>query len=128
MICIAQTGVASLYGEGSLAKWREILRKGQRYSLGHYIIGAMAVIGVVGWVMLVVPELHFVYKQVIPVLGTGKYIAFLVMGMAMFFCMPIALTRKAFMLLLPAKCQTLFEKLVMGLFCILSIVISRSFM
>ena len=89
---------------------------------------AMAIVGVVGWVMLVVPELHFVYKQVVPVLGTGKYIAFLVMGMAMFFCMPIVLTRKAFMLLLPAKCQTLFEKLVMGLFCILSIVISRSFM
>ena len=61
-------------------------------------------------------------------LGTGKYIAFLVMGMAMFLCMPIVLTRKAFMLLLPAKCQTLLEKLVMGLFCVLSIVISRSFM
>ena len=104
------------------------MRKGQRYSLGHYIIGAMAVIGVVGWVMLVIPELHFVYKQVIPVLGTGKYIAFLVMGIAMFFCMPIALTRKGFVLALPEKCQTLLEKLVMGLFCILSVVISRSFM
>ena len=91
-------------------------------------MGAMAIMGVVGWVMLVVPELHFVYKQVIPVLGTGKYIAFLVMGIAMFFCTPIALTRKSFALLLPAKCQTLLEKLVMGLFCVLSIVISRSFM
>ena len=102
--------------------------KGQRYSLGHYIIGAMAIMGFVGWVMLVVPELHFVYKLMIPVLGAGKYIVFLVMGIAMFFCMPIALTRKGFALLLPAKCQTLLEKLVMGLFCILSIVISRSLM
>ena len=91
-------------------------------------MGVMAIMGVVGWVMLVVPELHFLYKQVIPALGTGKYIAFLVMGIAMFVCMPVVLTRKAFRLLLPAKCQSLTEKLMMGLFCILSVVISRGFM
>ncbi len=88
----------------------------------------MAFMGVVGWLMLVVPEFHFIYKQVIPVLGAGKYIAFLVMGIAMFFCMPIALTRKVFILLLPTKYQTFLEKLVMGFFCIFSIVISRGFM
>lgn len=91
-------------------------------------MGVMAIMGVVGWVMLVVPELHFLYKQVIPALGTGKYIAFLVMGIAMFVCMPVVLTRKTFKLLLPAKCQSLTEKLMMGLFCILSVVISRGFM
>ncbi len=69
-------------------------------------MGVMAIMGVVGWVMLVVPELHFLYKQVIPALGAGKYIAFLVMGIAMFVCMPVVLTRKAFKLLLPAKCQS----------------------
>ena len=78
------------------------------HATGHNMMRVMAFIGVVGWIMLVVPELHFLYKHLIPALGDGKYLAFVVMGVAMFFCLPIVLTRKSFSALLPAKCQSLF--------------------
>ena len=98
------------------------------HASGHNVMRVVAFIGVLGWIMLVVPELHFLYKYLIPVLGAGKYLAFLVMGIAMFFCLPIVLTRKSFKALLPARCQSFIEKLMMGLLCVLSVVISRHFM
>ena len=61
----------------------------------------MALMGVVGWTMLVVPELHCLYKHLIPALGEGKYLAFIIMGYAMFFSLPVVLTRKVFSVFLP---------------------------
>ncbi len=104
------------------------MSKTKRYVADGNIMGAMALIGVVGWIILVVPELHFLYKYVIPVLGDGKYLAFLVMGIAMFICLPVVLTRKAFKVLMPFKCQSVIEKLAMVFLCILSVVSSRGFM
>ena len=98
------------------------------HAAGHNMMRVMAFIGGVGWIMLVVPELHFLYKHLIPALGGGKYLAFVVMGVAMFFCLPIVLTRKSFSALLPAKCQSLIEKLIMGLLCVLFVMVSRCFM
>ena len=34
-------------------------------------MGSVSLIGAVGWAMLVLPELHFIYKQLIPALGEG---------------------------------------------------------
>ena len=52
-------------------------------------LSAMAVLGAIGWVMLVIPELHFIYKELMPVLGKGKYLAFILMGAAMFIVLPV---------------------------------------
>lgn len=94
----------------------------------RFIMNLMAFLGVVGWILLVVPDLHFLYKYLMPILGNAKYLAFLVMGIAMFLCLPIALTRKVFNRLIPSKCQSLTEKFAMGFVCIGSVFVSRSFM
>ena len=91
-------------------------------------MASMAVMGLVGWLMLVVPELHFLYKHLIPALGIAKYVAFFVMGIAMFVCLPITLIHKSFILLMPMRCKSPIEKCAMGLLCALSVLISRNFM
>lgn len=100
-----------------------ILRKKKQY-----IMGSAALIGAVGWAMLVLPELHFLYKQLIPALGGGRYIAFLLMGAAMFFSLPVVLVRKIFTLMLPAYRKSWLEKAGMGLACVASVLLSRTFM
>lgn len=104
------------------------MRKKRKYSATKLVSGALALLGGVGWIMLVVPELHFLYKQLIPAMGEGKYVAFLLMGIAMFYSAPVYLTRKAFILWLPDKSSTFFEKVAMGFACVLSVMISRAFM
>lgn len=94
----------------------------------RFIKSLMAFFGAAGWIMLVVPDLHFLYKYLIPILGDVKYLAFLVMGIAMFLCLPIVLTRTVFNRLIPSKCQSLTEKFVMGFVCIGSVFVSRGFM
>ncbi len=94
----------------------------------HYIMGITAIIGAIGWAMLVLPELHFIYKQLIPTLGAGKYMAFLLMGAAMFFSLPVVLVRNVFTLILPAFRKSWLEKAGMGLACVASVLLSRSFM
>ena len=88
----------------------------------------MALMGVVGWTMLVVPELHFLYKHLIPALGEVKYLAFIIMGYAMFFSLPVVLTRKVFSVFLPDRCESPIEKVVMGILCFLFVLISRALM
>ena len=89
---------------------------------------SMAVSGVAGWVMLVIPELHFIYKELMPVLGKGKYLAFILMGAAMFICLPVFITQKLVGAILPAYRDSWPEKIVMGGAIILSVLLSRSFM
>lgn len=91
-------------------------------------LAAMAVSGVAGWVMLVIPELHFIYKELMPVLGKGKYLAFILMGSAMFICLPVFMTQKVVGAILPAYLGSWPEKIVMGGAIILSVLLSRSFM
>lgn len=91
-------------------------------------MGITAIIGAIGWAMLVLPELHFIYKQLIPALGAGKYMAFLLMGAAMFFSLPVVLVRNVFTLILPAFHKSWLEKAGMGLACVASVLLSRSFM
>ena len=97
-------------------------------NLRHNMWKLLAFMGGVGWLMLLVPELHYLYKNLIPALGEGKYLAFIIMGYAMFFCLPVVLTRKAFSVFLPDRCQSLIEKVVMGILCFLFVLISRALM
>jgi len=97
-------------------------------NLRHNMWKLLAFMGGVGWLMLLVPELHFLYKNLIPALGEGKYLAFIIMGYAMFFCLPVVLTRKAFSVFLPDRCESRIEKVVMGILCFLFVLISRALM
>ena len=97
-------------------------------NLRHNMWKLLAFMGGVGWLMLLVPELHFLYKNLIPALGEGKYLAFIIMGYAMFFCLPVVLTRKAFSVFLPDRCESRIEKVVMGILCFLFVLVSRALM
>lgn len=55
-----------------------------------------AVIGVVGWVILVVPDLHFLYKDYLSLLGRFKLLALLLAALGMFFAMPIWLVNRLY--------------------------------
>ena len=97
-------------------------------NLRHNMWKLLAFMGGVGWLMLLVPELHFLYKNLIPALGEGKYLAFIIMGYAMFFCLPVVLIRKVFSVFLPDRCKSPSEKVVMGILCFLFVLISRALM
>ena len=97
-------------------------------NLRHNLWKLLAFMGGAGWLMLLVPELHFLYKNLIPALGEGKYLAFIIMGYAMFFCLPVVLIRKVFSVFLPERCESPIEKVVMGILCFLFVLISRALM
>ena len=91
-------------------------------------MGSAALVGAVGWAMLILPDLHFLYKQLIPALGGGKYIAFLLMGVAMFFSLPLVLVQKIFTFMLPTYRKSWLEKTWIGVACVASVLLSRNFM
>ena len=54
------------------------------------------IIGVAGWVILVIPELHFLYKDYLGLLGSYKLAALLLAAIGMFFAMPVWLTDRLY--------------------------------
>jgi|SaaInl1SG_22_DNA_1037389.scaffolds.fasta_scaffold02698_5 hypothetical protein len=98
----------------------------QNFLAKTLIFGAS--LGAIGWAMLVIPELHFIYKELIPVLGRAKFLAFLIMGAAMFICLPVFITQKLVGATLPAYRGSWPEKIAMGGAIILSVLLSRNFM
>lgn len=92
------------------------------------VIISMVVFGSFGWLILVVPDLHFLYKNLMPILGSLKYLAFAIMGLAMFISLPVFVTRKAFSFFIPSQVKGITEKFAMVMACFLSVMISRLFM
>jgi hypothetical protein len=92
------------------------------------VIISMVVFGSFGWLILVVPDLHFLYKNLRPALGSLKYLAFAIMGLAMFISLPVFVTRKTFSFFIPSRVKDITEKLAMVVACFLSVMISRLFM
>jgi hypothetical protein len=89
---------------------------------------SMVVFGSFGWLILVVPDLHFLYKNLMPAIGSLKYLAFAIMGLAMFISLPVFVTRKAFSFFCPSQVKGITEKLAMVMACFVSVMISRLFM
>ena len=92
------------------------------------VIISMVVFGSFGWLILVVPDLHFLYKNLMPALGSLKYLAFAIIGLAMFISLPVFVTRKTFSFFIPSRVKDISEKLAMVVACFLSVMISRLFM
>ena len=92
------------------------------------VIISMVIFGSFGWLILVVPDLHFLYKNLMPAIGSLKYLAFAIMGLAMFISLPVFVTRKTFSRFIPSRVNDITEKVTMVIACFLSVLISRLFM
>ena len=92
------------------------------------VIISMVIFGSFGWLILVVPDLHFLYKNLMPAIGSLKYLAFAIMGLAMFISLPVFVTRKTFSHFIPSRVNDVTEKVTMVIACFLSVLISRLFM
>ena len=57
--------------------------------MGKTLVISFVIIGIIGWMMLVIPDLHFLYKDYLALLGQLKLVALLLAAVGMFFAMPI---------------------------------------
>ena len=81
-------------------------------------------IGIAGWIILIIPELHFLYKDYLMVLGQWKFAALILAGLGMFIALPIWLTESVYRYF-----SLQFARyVVMGAACLVSIWIARFFM
>ena len=81
-------------------------------------------IGFAGWIILIIPELHFLYKDYLMILGQWKFAALILAGLGMFIALPIWLTHNMYHYF-----SLQFGRyVVMGAACLLSICIARIFM
>ena len=55
------------------------------------LFATFVLLGIAGWIILVIPDLHFLYKDHLGLLGQFKLLALLLAAMGMFFAMPVAL-------------------------------------
>ena len=57
-------------------------------NLGKTLFASFVILGIAGWIVLVIPDLHFLYKDYLDLLGQLKLLALLLAAMGMFFAMP----------------------------------------
>jgi len=88
------------------------------------LFSSFVIIGIAGWVILVIPDLHFLYKDYLGLLGRFKLLALLLAAMGMFFAMPVWLADRLYQRL-PLKRG---RYLVMAIFCLASIWLGKVLM
>lgn len=58
------------------------------------LFASFVIIGIAGWIMLVIPDLHFLYKDYLSLLGKLKLLPLLLAAVGMFLVMPVWLADK----------------------------------
>ena len=66
---------------------------------GKTLFASFVILGIAGWIILVIPDLHFLYKEHLGLLGQLKLLALLLAAVGMFFTMPIWLANRLYQLL-----------------------------
>jgi len=85
---------------------------------------SFVILGIAGWVILIIPELHFLYKDYLGLLGQLKLLALLLAALGMFFALPIWLADRLYQRL-PLKRG---RYLVMAIACLASIWLGKLLM
>ena len=67
--------------------------------MGKILFASFVILGIAGWIILIIPDLHFLYKDYLGLLGQLKLLALLLAAMGMFFAMPIWLANGIYQLL-----------------------------
>jgi len=88
------------------------------------LFSSFVIIGIAGWVILVIPDLHFLYKDYLGLLGRFKLLALLLAAMGMFFAMPVWLADRLYQRLPLERGRYL----VMAIFCLASIWLGKVLM
>ena len=86
-------------------------------NLGKTLFASFVILGIAGWIVLVIPDLHFLYKDYLDLLGQLKLLALLLAAMGMFFVMPIWLADRLYQFLPLERGRYL----VMAISCIVAI-------
>ena len=59
-------------------------------NIGKTLFASFVILGIAGWIILVIPDLHFLYKDYLGLLGQFKLLLALVLAaVGMFFVMPV---------------------------------------
>ena len=93
-------------------------------NIGMILFSSFVILGIAGWIILVIPDLHFLYKDYLGLLGQLKLIALLLAAVGMFFAMPVWLADKLFQFIPIDRGRYL----VMATFCIVAIWLGKGLM
>ena len=63
------------------------------------LFASFVILGIASWIILVIPDLHFLYKDYLGLLGQLKLLALLLAAAGMFFAMPVWLAGKIYQIL-----------------------------
>ena len=65
-------------------------------NIGKILFASFVILGIVGWIILVIPDLHFLYKDYLGLLGQLKLLALVLAALGMFFAMPVWLADRLY--------------------------------
>ena len=86
-------------------------------NLGKTLFASFVILGIAGWIILVIPDLHFLYKDYLGLLGQLKLLALVLAAVGMFFAMPVWLADRLYQQL-PLKRG---RYLIMAIACLVAI-------
>ena len=92
--------------------------------IGKNLSTSFVIIGIIGWIILVTPVLHFLYKDYLGLLGQFKLLALLLAAVGMFFAMPVWLADRLYQHL-PLQHG---RYLIMAIACLASIWVGKALM
>ena len=93
-------------------------------NIGKTLFASFVILGIAGWIILVIPDLHFLYKDYLGLLGQLKLLALVLAAVGMFFAMPVWLADRLYQRLQLERGRYL----IMAIACFIAIWIGRILM
>ena len=93
-------------------------------NIGKTLFASFVILGIAGWIILVIPDLHFLYKHYLGLLGQIKLLALALAAVGMFFAMPVWLADRLYQRLQLERGRYL----IMAIACFIAIWIGRILM
>ena len=93
-------------------------------NIGKTLFASFVILGIASWIILVIPDLHFLYKDYLSLLGQLKLFALVLAAVGMFFAMPVWLADRLYQLLPLRRGRYLF----MAIACLAAIWIGKALM
>ena len=93
-------------------------------NIGKTLFASFVILGIAGWIILVIPDLHFLYKDYLGLLGQVKLLALVLAGVGMFFMMPAWLADRLY------QCLPLERGryLIIAISCLVAIWVGKALM
>ena len=88
------------------------------------LFSSFVILGIAGWIILVIPDLHFLYKDYLGLLGQFKLLALVLAAVGMFFVMPVWLADRLYQRLPLERGRYL----IMAIACLVAIWMGKALM